>query len=172
MAKTCDNTSSGIIVRKAAGKILMIERKKYNFGYALPAGHQDGDSPEAAARKELEEEVGLTAERFIEKLALDLPNPCKRDGGTHHLWHIFETENWHGEVRASDDEVKTYIWADAPLIKIWAKNLAVFCSEMGISLAIDNLPQIVKATNESQSWAAKPGLEPPMYFLFQQLGII
>ena len=58
MSKICDNKSVGILIWKD-DKLLMIERKKYNFGFALPAGHNDGMDLEQTAKKELEEEVGL-----------------------------------------------------------------------------------------------------------------
>ena len=61
MAKVCDHTSVGMLVYKD-DKILLIERKKYPFGFATPAGHIDNKgSYENAAREELEEEVGLKA---------------------------------------------------------------------------------------------------------------
>jgi len=40
-------------------KLLLIERAKFPFAYAPPAGHCDGDDFEFTAKKELEEEVGL-----------------------------------------------------------------------------------------------------------------
>ena len=59
MTKKCDHTSVGMLVWKE-DKLLLIERKKPPFGFALPAGHVDGDdSFEVAAKRELEEEVGL-----------------------------------------------------------------------------------------------------------------
>src|SRR3989344_7546233 len=101
MPKICDNKSVGIIVRKD-GKLLMIERKKYPFGFALPAGHQDGDSPEKTAAKELSEEAGLMAENLEKRLEVSFNNPCRRDGGTYHDWTIFEASRWHGELKPSD----------------------------------------------------------------------
>ena len=79
MSKICDNKSVGIIVRKD-GNVLMIERKKYPFGFALPAGHQDGDTPEKTAAKELSEETGLIADKLEKKLEMFFKNPCRREG--------------------------------------------------------------------------------------------
>src|SRR3989344_6505300 len=67
MPKKCDNTSVAVIVKDldcrnfSLDRILLIERKIYNPGFALPAGHCDGDDVEKTAKKELFEEVGLTA---------------------------------------------------------------------------------------------------------------
>lgn len=171
MAQRCDNKSVGILVWRY-GKILMIERKKYNFGFAIPAGHQDGDTPEIAAPKELEEEVGLRAEKFDKKLTITLPNPCKREGGTHHEWTIFEATKWSGEIKPSVDETKTYLWADKESIAMMARALEEFARTKDIQLGEENLPKLVKAANEDPSWSANPGLEPPMYFIFKKLSII
>lgn len=170
MAKICDNTSVAMIVKDSEGRISMIERKIYNPGFALPAGHQDGDSPEDAARKELSEEVGLEAGKMRVLFARDLPNPCKREGGGHHFWTVFEIESWSGEVRTSEEEVKEYLWADEAAIKSFAKKLENFMAEKNLSF--DNLPDLVRATNEDEDWKKNPGLEPPMYIIFKELGII
>lgn len=172
MAKICDNTSVGILVRND-GKLLMIERKQYNFGFALPAGHQDGDDPIACARKELGEEVGLNMEEGVIRLEMTLQNPCKREKGSHHNWSIVEATKWSGDVNIEqpDDEAKSYLWADKELILILVKKLRDFTEQLGIELTEENIPEIVRETNRGSVWAANPGLEPPMYFLFRKLGI-
>ncbi len=43
MPKICDNKSVGIIVWRD-NKVLLIERKKFHFGFALPAGHLDDNA--------------------------------------------------------------------------------------------------------------------------------
>lgn len=173
MAKKCDNTSVGILVRND-DKILLIERKQYNFGFAFPAGHGDGDSPLVCAKKELGEEVGLTMEEGVVKLEMTLQNPCKREGGTYHDWSVVEAAKWSGDVNIEqpDDEAKSYLWADKEKISSIAKRLEDFTGSVGIELKIENLPAIVKAVNENSAWAESPGLEPPMYFLFKALKLI
>jgi len=173
MAKKCDNTSTGILVRNGT-KILLIERKQYNFGFALPAGHGDGDSPLVCAKKELGEEVGLTMLKGEIVLSMALPNPCNREGGTHHDWGVVEAVKWEGDVNIHqpDDEAKSYLWADERMISDIAKRLEDFASLIGTGLVPENLPQIVKATNENPAWKQSPGLEPPMYFLFKALKLI
>ena len=171
MAKKCDNTSVAVVVRKGQS-ILMIERKKYNFGFALPAGHQDGDEPAATAKKELSEEVGLIAEVIEERVRMSLLNSCKRDGGAYHDWTVFEATRWIGKLKLSEDEVKKTFWADRETIFKIAKRLEDFAGSLGISITKENLPQIVKATNSDPLWEQSPGLEPPMYFLFKELKLI
>lgn len=169
--KQCDNKSVGILVWKD-GKLLMIERKKYNFGFAIPAGHQDGDTPEETGQKELFEEVGLIMKTFQKMLTESLPNPCKRTGETFHDWTIFEATNWSGEIKPSSDETKSYLWATEKEIKDMVQRLKNFASEQNIPLEKDSLSRLVSATNQQPSWEQNPGLEPPMYFLFKKIGIV
>lgn len=169
MTKVCDHTSVAIIVRKDK-HILFIERKQYNPGFALPAGHQDGLSAEETARKELAEEVGLVAGELKQKSRKTLPNPCKREGGTHHVWTIFEALRWHGEVRPNQNETTQAIWLDQTMIHDRARKLLQFMATN--NLTFDNVPALVKATNENKGWWDNPGLEPPMYILLKELDII
>lgn len=171
MPKVCDNTSVAILVWRDS-KLLMIERKKYNFGFAVPAGHQDGLDPVQTANSELGEEIGLTPDALEQKLELALPNTCKRDGGTHHLWTVFEATTWHGEIKPSQDETKSFIWADREALLKMVAVLEEFSKRKGIALDTAHVAELQRATNEDKSWIAQPGLEPPMFFLFKRLGII
>jgi len=171
MPKICDNKSVGIIVWKD-GNLLMIERKKYPFGFALPAGHQDGDAPEKTAAKELSEEVGLIAENLEKKLEMSFKNPCRREGGTHHEWTIFEAIRWHGNLKPSDEETKKVFWADSQAISGQAERLKEFMGKANMAIDSERLPEMTKLISENELWKESPGLEPVMYFLFKELGII
>lgn len=171
MPKVCDNKSVGILFWKD-GKLLMIERKKYNPGFAIPAGHRDGDEPEKTAVKEAGEEVGLNINKLEKKLVETLSNHCKRENGTHHEWTIFEAVEWSGEVSPSPDETKSYLWADRTTIDTFMRRLEEFAKANGIPLEKESLPRLVRATNEIPSWKESPGLEPPIYFLFKKLGLV
>jgi len=58
--KNCDHTGVGIHVWRN-GKLLLIERKKFPFGFAPPAGHVDGrQSFEVAAKRGVERRSRLT----------------------------------------------------------------------------------------------------------------
>lgn len=171
MAKVCDNKSAGVLVWNN-GKLLMIERKKYNPGFAIPAGHLDGGSPESGARRELVEEIGLTAGSLEKKLIFAMPNTCKREGGSFHEWTLFEARDWSGEISASEEEVKGYCWVDRAELLSLKTDLEAFAERKNLSLILENLPLVVQATNEDGEWGKNPGLEPPMYFLFKKLGLI
>lgn len=169
MPKVCDNTSTGILFWKD-GKLLLVERKKYNPGFAIPAGHNDGDDPEKTARKEAGEEVGLSIDVLEKKFEIELPNPCIREGGTHHWWTIFEVIQWGGDIRPEATEVKSYVWASRDALQGYAEALERFMERGGYSF--DDLPALVRATNESEEWKISPGLEPPMYIILKKLNII
>ena len=168
MSKICDNKSVGIVVWKDV-KLLMIERKKYNPGFAIPAGHQDGDDSRTTAMKELSEEVGLIAEELKEEFTETFQNTCKRENGTHHEWTIYTAEKYSGEIKTSEDEVKSYSWVDEETFVLLLEKLEKFVEEQNLELKIENLSEIVKRTNESDSWKNSPGLEPVMYFIFEKL---
>ncbi|MCG2690169.1 NUDIX domain-containing protein [Candidatus Parcubacteria bacterium] len=106
--KVCDNKSVGILVWKG-DKLLLIERKKFPFGFAPPAGHVDEHgSFEQAAKNELKEEIGL--DTLSLKLAIEgkKENPCRR-GGTWHYWKIYQAQV-SGELSPSKEETKQAGW--------------------------------------------------------------
>jgi ADP-ribose pyrophosphatase YjhB (NUDIX family) len=168
MPKVCDNKCAGMLVWDR-GKLLLVERKKYNFGFAPPAGHLDGMIAELASQKELEEEVGLRVEEQTLVLEKDIPNPCRREGGGHHRWFVYDIARWNGSVRPSEDETKQYIWADPIKLKSLADKLEGFTKANGMDLTEENLPILVEAVNRSPEWQNNPGLEPPWYFILKKL---
>jgi ADP-ribose pyrophosphatase YjhB (NUDIX family) len=155
MPTPCDHTSVGMFVWKGED-LLLIERAKTPFGYAIPAGHVDGDaSYEASARRELEEEVGISA------LSLELTaegrreNPCRREGGSWHYWKLY-TVTWEGELTRSEDETKRAGWYSRAEVQ---------------SLA-DRTVAYREGQLAEEVWQQHPGLEPIMYDWFKELGII
>lgn len=114
VTKNCDNTSVGVLVFRdtdAGRELLLIERKKYPPGLAAPAGHvDDHGSFEAAARAELQEEVGLTAQSLalIDKGRMN--NPCRRPGGDWHYWCVYMAAVSGNTVSPSATETKGYLW--------------------------------------------------------------
>lgn len=155
MAKKCDNKSVGMLIWKD-GKLLLIERKKFPFGFAPPAGHVDDfPSEEAAARGETEEEVGLKVESLRLVVEGRKENPCRRDGGDHHVWSIFEVEA-SGEIKRSKDETKQVGWYSPEDIKPLMERTSKY-REGEIS---------------DEEWEQKPGIEPVWFDWFEELGIL
>ena len=106
----CDHTSVGILVWKN-GKLLLIERKNFPFGFAPPAGHLDGDSYEEAAKRELKEEVGLDVKKLKLVFEEKANNACKRIDGDWHYWKIYGVEVV-GNITRSLEETKKVGWYD------------------------------------------------------------
>jgi ADP-ribose pyrophosphatase YjhB (NUDIX family) len=149
----CDNKSVGIIVWKS-GKLLLIERRNFPFGFAPPAGHLDGDSYEEAAKRELKEEVGLevTNLKLLHEERAD--TSCKRGGGWHY-WKIYEVEV-KGEVKRSLQETKQVDWYDLKQIRSLAEKTRMY-REAKIS---------------ASDWEKEPGIENVWLDWFNKLRIL
>jgi ADP-ribose pyrophosphatase YjhB (NUDIX family) len=153
MNKICDHTSVGILVFNQENKLLLIERAKFPFGFAIPAGHVDGDRNfTIAASRELEEEVGIKNIRLDKFLEGRKENPCRREGGTWHYWELYlgARKVDPREVKRSLDETKKIDWADKSRIDELAERTKKYLAHE----ITDN------------EWQANPGLEPVMHEWF------
>jgi len=166
MTIICDHKSVGILVKKGEA-ILIIERKKFPAGFALPAGHLDGDDFNEAAVRELREETGIEA--ITLKLILDeeIPNPCRRENGTHHQWQVFSASKWHGELKPSIDETKSIEWADSKRILELAKRAETFAEKHKSS--ISDIANLTTTLSNDSEWQASPGLEPVWFYFLKRL---
>lgn len=156
MTKVCDHTSVGMLVWND-NKLLLIERMKFPFGFAPPAGHVDDNSSyEEAAKKELEEEVGLKA--TILKLVAKgrKENACRREDGNWHYWKIYSVEVDDKNVSRSLSETKQFKWMDKEEINTLAQRTEKY---------------INKEISEEE-WEKSPGIEPVWYEWLKELGII
>lgn len=154
-SQSCDHTSVGMLVWKGSF-LLLINRKRPPYGYAAPAGHVDGDrSYEAAAVRELSEEVGLNVERLTLVFEKVKANPCRREGGSWHHWKVYEV-SVSGELHPSQDEAREADWFDLPKVKLLAGRTEMYRSG-----------QI-----SSDEWYRSPGLEPVWQEILVEIGII
>lgn len=153
--KKCDHKSAGMLVWKD-NKLLLIERKKPPFGFAVPAGHVDADSSfEEAAKRELKEEVGLNAKSLQLIIEGKKENPCRRQGGNWHYWKIYKIET-EGEVGPSKKETKQAEWYLTEEIR-----------QLG-----SRTENYLRGEISEEEWQNSPGLEPIWYEWFKQLKII
>lgn len=153
--QNCDNTSVGMFIWKN-DKLLLIERKKFPFGFAVPAGHVDNHgSFEDAAKEEVEEEVGLTVTKL--KLIKEgrRENVCRRPGGSWHYWKVYETKV-QGDLNPSQNETKKADWYAKDEIRDLAKKTESY-----------NNREISKS-----DWEQSPGLEPNFYEMLKELNLI
>ena len=143
MAKECDNTSVGMLIRNDRGELLLVERKLYPFGFAPPAGHvDDHGSFEKAAVDEIREEVGLTSGKL--KLVAEgrKDNRCRRQGGDWHYWKVYEVEA-EGDLNPSSEETKRVDWFDGLRLK-----------ELG-----EKTKDYLAGKISDEEWQKNPGLE-------------
>ena len=155
VVQNCDNKSVGMIIRRDE-RMLLVERMKFPYGFAIPAGHiDDHGSFEDAARDETLEEVGLKVTNL--KLIFEgrRENKCRRPGGTWHYWKLYEAET-EGELNRSLDETKQVGWYSED--EIWE-----------LSAKTDRYK---KGLISEEEWIKNPGLEVDFCDWFQKLGII
>lgn len=155
MPNICDNKSVGMLVHKG-DKLLLIERKKYPFGFAPPAGHvDDKGSFENAAKEEIEEEVGLIATTITLVKEGRKDNPCRREGGTWHYWKIYRVDAT-GDIKRSKDETKQAGWFSTDQIETLATKTESY----------------IAGTISQEEWEKAPGIEPVWYDWFKELGVL
>lgn len=152
--KTCDHTSVGILVWRD-DKLLLIERKKFPFGFAPPAGHCDGDDFEIATRRELEEEVGLRVEELSLVTEGRKDNPCRRKDGSWHYWKIYQAKV-SGELKPSAEETKKAGW---------------YTKEQLNKLARKTEDYLAGKISEEE-WQRSPGIEVVWYEWLGELKVI
>ncbi len=152
MRKKCDHTSVGMLVWKSS-ELLLIKRKRPPFGFAAPAGHVDGDTNyEIAARRELEEEVGLKAISLRLIKEEDISNQCYREGGTWHHWKVYEVKV-EGKLEGSKDETIIVGWFTKEEIKQFALRTEAYLT----------------GKIKQKDWEISPGLEITWYYLLKNL---
>ena len=155
MPDVCDHTSVGMLVWQDE-KLLLLERKKFPFGFAPPAGHVDGDASfEDSARRELKEEVGLDTESLELLWEGRKENVCRREEGTWHYWKIFKVEA-KGSLDRSLHETKQVGWY----------------SKEDIAKLVTRTEAYRKGTVSEEEWREFPGLETFWYVFFAESGLL
>ena len=113
------HAATAVLVRRSTGQVLVHRRSATKdlwpgrldcaFGGVLLAG----ESPEAAARRELAEEAGIDDPALpLEPLLV----AWYRDGDTWYLAHVFAAV-WDGPVRFTDGEVEAAWWEGADAVR-------------------------------------------------------
>jgi ADP-ribose pyrophosphatase YjhB (NUDIX family) len=116
--KNIRHRSAGAIIKDEKGRILMLDRKLFPFGWACPAGHVDAwETPEEALSREVKEETNLDVKRYrlLYNEFIDW-NECSR-GIKGHDWYLYEIDEWSGTVLADKEESKKMEWKSIEDIK-------------------------------------------------------
>lgn len=160
MAKYCDHTSVGVILRDQEGKFALLKRALFPVGIAPAAGHiDDHGSPEQAAIDEAEEELGVSVKDKLQRTAIydrRVDNTCRREGGDYHHWSVFEATIEPTELRPSPDETKGASWYDQNKLQALADRTEDY-----------HAGKIAK-----DEWEANPGLEEVWVPFLSELGYI
>ena len=131
MDKHCDNKSVGVIVRNQENELLLINRAKFPYGWASPAGHVDEHgTAEETAVAELKEETGLEISASALVKVIDnrrIDNKCRRLGGDHHYWTVFMVDApTKIQFANNPDEVRDMAWfSKAKLEELAAQTRAI-----------------------------------------------
>lgn len=110
----CDHTSVGVVIENQQNQILLIERARFPFAIAAPAGHiDDHGGTHATALGEVSEEVGIALEESLLTEVVSqrrIENRCRREAGDHHVWTVFYAHIGDAAIKRSLDETKSADW--------------------------------------------------------------
>lgn len=159
--KTCDNLSVGVVIRSPEGNHALLKRAKFPIGMAPVAGHIDEHGgPEIAAINEAWEEVGLTIapDDLVVTAIKDrrVNNTCRRTGGDHHVWTVYEAARFSGDINPDPDETKGAEWYTPEQVQAFADRTKAF-------LAGEINPN---------DWEENPGLEDVWLAFYVELGYV
>ena len=108
--------SVGAIIKRN-NKYLLVDRKKYPYGFACPAGHIDkGETSKHALLREIKEETNLKILSYKLLLHEFVPwNKCSR-GVQGHDWYVYSCAV-KGKIKLKPDEEKSIAWYTLDEIK-------------------------------------------------------
>jgi len=105
------HASVGVFVRITEGKFLFLDRTEFPFGIAPPAGHVDENEESlAAAKRELEEEVGISMRDLRLAATADVIGDSCSGGSDAHQWSIYECALPKGQKLTINSEGKRPVW--------------------------------------------------------------
>ncbi len=108
--------SVGAIIQRDR-KYLLIDRVKPPFGFAGVAGHVDeGETPEEALQREVEEESGLVVQEYRLLYEEEIEKNICSKGTEVHYWYLYECIV-EGEIKHNTKETKSIRWYTKEEIK-------------------------------------------------------
>ena len=106
------HTSASILVFNKFNKLLVFKRTRYPYSYSIPGGHVNlEESLDHAAKRELEEEIGLKTPLKIFKEESVVGDKC-RGGFDRHLWGLYKAKTNLSELPQIKEEGENAIWVD------------------------------------------------------------
>lgn len=114
METGCDHKSVGVIIENERNEILLLDRAKYPFGLAAPAGHVDEHGNlEQTAVAEVKEEVGVIIPISSLRKIVDgrrIENRCRRQGGDYHEWTVYQAMVEGVPLQLNEEETRGAAW--------------------------------------------------------------
>ncbi|MFA5991944.1 MAG: NUDIX hydrolase [Candidatus Doudnabacteria bacterium] len=106
--------SVGILVCNPQGQILLFKRTIFPYVFTIPAGHLDkNETPLQAAKRELKEETGITADSLDLIFEGGIAEDSCRRGSDHHYWYLYKTTVTNSVVtNERNDEGGQLVWLD------------------------------------------------------------
>jgi 8-oxo-dGTP pyrophosphatase MutT (NUDIX family) len=157
----CDNRSVGVIVQNARGELALLTRRKFPAGISPPAGHvDDHGTSEQAAVEEVGEEIGVElAVSGLRRTAIAsrrVENVCRRPGGDHHVWDVYEATVTSNGLNADPEETQGARWYSRPVVEALARRTRAY----------------LDGTFSQEDFQNHPGIEPVWLPFLEELGYV
>jgi 8-oxo-dGTP pyrophosphatase MutT (NUDIX family) len=115
-------SAGGVIVRQAGGRLFIaLVGEDQLSGYVLPKGHvEPGESAEIAARREIEEEAGISDLRLLAELGVRERQDFRKSSWKKTYYYLYATDQVEG--RPTDPHHSYHLhWhpLDEPLPLFW-----------------------------------------------------
>ncbi len=112
-----EHSGGSAVLCEKDGKILLVKQLRYPYKeviYEIPAGKLNvGEDPAETARRELEEEGGIVAEKLVKMFDI-YPTPAYTD----EIIRVYRAEGLkQSKMHLDDDEFLTAVWVDKKEIK-------------------------------------------------------
>lgn len=103
--------ASGAVIRSGQGAVMLVRRAYGARGWGVPGGiMESGESPMAACRRELKEELGVKA-RILGPAVVDwVPARPPRTAALQWLFHAAAPES--SQIRLQSEELIEWAWVD------------------------------------------------------------